>query len=493
MNATGLQFLLGVLPAVMLAAGAIICAVLGWLRPGSRDDLFRWIGTLSCAASITASLYVLYGMRGNDSGVGITSYQGGLLVDRFGVFCSVLLTGVAMVSLLVAGPRAGRSAPPVPGHHALLLLATAAACLLVQQREMVALLAALILLSTCLIALTALVKTSERSAEAALRQLLISGAGLATTAYGLALLYGAGGSTALDAVASSGTNRSVVAVATVLTIAGVTVSLGVPPFWQWAVHAAEGESAVTAGFALTLSMISGVALVVRIAVSGFGSAVPSWPWIVAVLAAAAMLYAALMCWRQTSVRRLVAYAAMGQVGAMLIGVAASGNALDKTPSGGIAATLFGAIALAVGLLGSIAAIAIFEAAGLPSTVGEWRAVGRRSPPTAVLAAVALLALGGAPPLAGFFSRLFLFESGIAAGWGWLVLLALVATVIGSVPLIRLVGAMFAGETDAAPFLVTRTPVFDRAVSMTWITGSVVVVLLAQPLLALAGGGAASLH
>ena len=97
---TGLAILLGLLPAVMLGGGAMICAGIALLRPRTRPSLYRWLTLLATVAAFIAALFELGGMGTNHNGVGLVAYGGGLMIDRFHVFGTVLVCAVLVLAVL---------------------------------------------------------------------------------------------------------------------------------------------------------------------------------------------------------------------------------------------------------------------------------------------------------------------------------------------------------------------------------------------------------
>ncbi len=175
-----LGILLGLLPAVMLAFGALLCAVVAALRPRTRPSLYRWVALLTTVGAFVASVVELLAMRPSADGVGLVTYSGGLIVDRFQVFGTVLVCLVLVLTVLGAEGYMRRVPARAGAFCALLELSAAASVMLLAQREMAAFVAAFALLVVCLTLLTAMTKTSGHTAEAAFRQVLAGGVALAT-------------------------------------------------------------------------------------------------------------------------------------------------------------------------------------------------------------------------------------------------------------------------------------------------------------------------
>lgn len=495
----GLGILLGLLPAVMLGGGALVCAVVAAARPGTRPSLYRWLVLLATAGAFTASMIELVAMRPDRDGVGLVAYAGGLIVDRFHVFGTVLVCLVLVLTVLGAEAYMRRAPARAGAFCALLQLSAAASVMLLAQREMAAFTAAFALLLTCLVLLTAMTKTSGHTAEAAFRQVLSGGVALATTVYGLVLLYAATGTTdltRLSAGAGIGATRVDGPLATVgiaLVVLGLLVVVGAPPLQAWTRHAQETAPGAVAGFGSAIGVVTGTAVLARFAVEAFGSGSARWTLLVISLAAIAMLCGGVLALRAATIRRLIADLSIAQAGFLLLAVASTGRGSVATATAGPTALLFTLITAATALVAALLLAGIFDAAGLPPGIDAHRGVGRRAPATAAFLSLALLSLAGLPPLAGFIGRLLIAESALAEGAGWAVGIAGVAMVLAAVAVLRWLTAMYADDNGEAPFAVGTTPLPSRVTAWTAAGLGLLVAAFAGPLISLAGGGATALH
>lgn len=495
----GLAILLGLLPAVMLTGGALVCAAVAFLRPLTRASLYRWIALLSTVAAFVASMLELAAMTHNPTGVGQVAYQGGLIVDRFHVFGTVLVCAVVVLTVLGAETYMRRAPARAGAFCALLLLSAAAAVMLLAQREMAAFTVDFALLIACLVILTAMTKTSSLTAEAAFRQVLSGGIALATSVYGLVLLYAATGTTDLSRLATGvrvdGTRVDPVlaVVGICLTVIGLLIVVGVPPLQAWTRHVQEAAPGPIAGFSSALGAVTGVAVLARFAVEGFGAGSSRWTVLVDVLAVVAMLSGGILALRARTIRRLIADLSIVQAGFLLLAVAATAKGISGQASAGPTALLYALMGAATSLVAALLLAGIFDAAGLGTDIDAYRGAGRRAPTTAGFLALALLALAGLPPLVGFIGRVLIAESALDAGAGWAVACAGVAVTLSGVALFRWLSAMYAEDENEAPFSVTTTPLASRITAWTAAALGLLLAAFAGPLLSLAGGGATALH
>ncbi len=495
----GLGVLIGLLPAVMLGFGALVCAAVAASRPRTRPSLYRWVTLLATAGAFTASMVELVAMRPNANGVGLVAYSGGLMVDRFHVFASVLVCLVLVLTLLGSEGYLRRVPARAGGFCALLQVSAGAAVMLVAQREMSAFVVSFAVLIVTLTLLTAMTKTSGPTAEAAFRQVLAGGVALATTVYGMTLLYAADGSTDLSRLAAgaraSGTpvDGPLAAVGIALVVVGLLVVVGAPPLQAWTRHVQESTPGAIAGFSSAVGAVAGAAVLARFAVEGFGAGSARWTLLVDVLAAAAMLAGGVLALRATTIRRLIADLSIAQAGFLLLALAATGPGIGGSPVAGTTALLFSLLGAAAALVAALLLAGVFDAAGLGTGIDAYRGAGRRAPATAGFLSLALLSLAGLPPLAGFIGRLLAAESALDAGRGWVVGIAGVAVALGGVAVVRWLAVMYGDDNGEAPFAVSTTPRVARAAAWTAAALGVLFAAFAGPLISLAGGGATALH
>jgi NADH-quinone oxidoreductase subunit N len=489
-----LALTIAVLPEAILVGVAGVCALLAFVRPGQRPDLYRWLACIALAGAVAASGFALFAMRNNANGVALTVWGGGLAVDRFSIFITVTVCAFAFITCLLSDTYLRSIPTRSGGFFALVLLATAATSALAAQHEMITMFIAFQLLVVCLVAIPALVKTDSRGAESSFKYLIEAGVASAMLLYGLAILYGVTGSTDLRAVSGALTRApGPAALGIALVVLALTFALGIFPLRQWLGRVAEATHATVAGFVITIGVTAGAVAWVRVGITGFGAAVHPWTGLATAIIAIGLVYAALSAQRETRVSRLAGIIASAQAALMLLAIIGFGARSGTAPAAGTIAFLFALAVFGLAVLAVFAVLAMFQTAGLGDGREDFRGLGHRSPPSALLFAIALTTLAGAPPLAGFIARLLIVDSAFEAGYGWLVVVALMSMVAIAIPVIRLIGLMYAEGGDEVPFTVTATPRLGRVTAAVCCLGGLYLAFLVQPLLMLARAGAGPLR
>ena len=478
--------LIDLLPEAMLLLGALLCLGLAATRRATGIRTYQAVSALALVAAAGTNFAYLRGLPGAQPNPGYVAYADGLVVDRFTLFLTATLCAFTLFTVLLGTLLSERIRTHLGEYHAFLLLATLAGVLLVSTREMISMWVAIELLGISLVLLTGNVKTARRGGEAALKQLAAGIVSSAVLLYGLALLYGLGGSTDLIEVAHTATRGDAATdLAMALTLLGLLGKVGVVPFQRLLPDVFQGAPAPVVGFIGSVVVTAVMGLLLRVAVTAFPAVKASWPALVALAAALTMLYGAVLALRQRSLRRVLGHLLVAQVGVTLMGV------LGWDPAnGGIAVVMVSLAGGGMAVLAAAAVITLVEAAGSADSLDAYRGLGTRAPGIAAALTVALLSLAGVPPAIGFFGRLLSMEAAVMAGYAWLLVLALVATVIGAMAALRVVRVLYTEEPDEDA-LPLEAPLTGRAALAVCGLASILLVAALQPLLSLAGGGASA--
>jgi NADH-quinone oxidoreductase subunit N len=480
------------LPAAMLVVAAGVVALLGWFRPGLPPSFHRWLGSIALVGAGIAALITFHAL-GNTGGVGLVAYAGAVIADRFDAYAVLLLCGAGLVATLTSGAAAARLGPRMPAFQALVLTATAGGVVIAAQWEMGMLVTGLGLLVISLIGMVALEKTAEPPGEAAFRALVTAGVAMALLLYGLAIIYGATGTTNLAATRGQFVHGAALeGLGLALTLVGLAFLVGAPPLHHWLLQVAAASSGAVAGAVISLAVASGGIALVRVMISGFSPGMRPWVVLAAVLGAVACLYPAIVSLAAGSVRRLIALGVCLQGGLLLTALIANGVGRDYLSAQGAVALLFALLVFVLAIQASFQAAARLDADGIGSGISDIRGLGRRSPMTAGLLCLGLVGLAGLPPFAGFLARILIAETAMAVGYSWLAAASVVASAIYVVPVLRCLAAVLV-EDDDLPALVSTSPWLPGLVGAACAVFGIAAFALAGPLIFAAHGAASALR
>ena len=442
-------------PAGALVVGALACLLLEVARPGLR----RLVGPVAIAATVlSAMLLYLVGPTELSPGASLLAREVGTDVLVLAFAPAFYLA--ALGALVLGGPYLARSGKQRGEFQALVLFSTAGMLLLTQARDLLILFLALETLSIPLYVLVGFFTDRERSIEAALKYFTIGAFSSAFVALGLALTYGAAGTLDLvgvregiaAATAAGDKARTLLAHGGLaFLLVGFGFKVAMAPFHSWAPDVYQGAPTPVTAFLGVGSKAAGLAGLVRLLVEVF-PAMPSWAPLLAVFAALTLVVGNCVAMLQEDIKRLIAYSGVAHVGFLLmavvahqrLGPVATGRGLaDLSSSPALQAIVFYLAAYALMTLGALTVVAMLEVEyGRPTMILEHAGLAARRPALAAAMLVFMLSLGGMPPLAGFVGKWLVFQSTVAAGLGWLAVIAAVTSIVGFYYYLRVVLQMY---------------------------------------------------
>jgi len=413
---------------LVLTALLVLGAAMAQGAKGGEDVEYAPLSWLATLGIIVAGSCVWLQSLSGDSG--------GLLLCLDPM--ALLLKGVVLVLGVIAiwlPPAKGEIRHP--GEYlCILLFGIAGLTLAVSTHHLLMLFVALELASLSLYLLAGFPRTA-RSSEVALKYFLFGGVSAAFMLFGISLVYGFAHSLSLDVVAAAvaGTDSAVLVMAgLVMMLVGIAFKLAAAPFHYWAPDVYQGAPATSVALISAASKVVGLAVLVRVALLGFGEMAGSAAWgdiqagwsvWIAILAAVSMIFGNVLALAQTSVRRLLAYSAVANSGYLLVGVAAHGD-----DSAG--AALFYVVVYGLATLGVLAITAAVERQAGDDSRTSFAGLVHRSPGQAVALLICLASLAGIPPLAGFVGKFALFGAAMLEGGTGLVWLVLLGAVMSAV-------------------------------------------------------------
>ncbi|MEL6326221.1 MAG: NAD(P)H-quinone oxidoreductase subunit N [Cyanobacteria bacterium J06626_23] len=373
---------------------------------------------------------------------------------------SIVFRGIIALSAAVTVPMAIRyieqSGTALAEFLTILMTATLGGMFLAGANELVMVFVSLETLSISSYLLTGYMKRDPRSNEAALKYLLIGAASSAIFLYGVSLLYGlSGGETQLSAIAaqiSSPTGDAPIGlvVALVFVIAGIAFKIAAVPFHQWTPDVYEGSPTPVVAFLSVGSKAAGFALAIRLLTEAFPLVSEQWHFVFTALAVLSMVLGNVVALAQTSMKRMLAYSSIGQAGFVMIGLIVGTDA-------GYASMVFYLLIYLFMNLGGFTCVILFSLRTGTDQISDYSGLYQKDPLLTLGLSICLLSLGGIPPLAGFFGKIYLFWAGWQAGAYGLVLVGLVTSVISIYYYIRVVKMMVVKEPHEMSEAVENYP------------------------------------
>lgn len=368
------------------------------------------------------------------------AFLGSFNGDKLSIILRGIISLSALFTVLISLRYLVQSASAVAEYLMILLSATVGAMFLAGADEMVMIFVSLETLSISSYLLSGYAKRDPRSNEAALKYLLVGAASSAIFLYGMSLLYGlSGGETRLLAIASrlSEANLTLI-IAMVFVIAGIAFKLSAVPFHQWTPDVYEGSPTPVVAFLSIGSKVAGFALGLRFLLTAFPLVVEQWHYVFLVLTVLSMVLGNVVAIAQNSMKRMLAYSSIGQAGFVMLGMILDTEA-------GYSAMVYYLLVYLFMNMGAFACVILFSLRAGTDEINEYSGLYQKDPLLTLCLSVCLLSLGGIPPLAGFFGKLYIFWAGWQAQAYGLVILGLVVSVVSIYYYIRVIKMMVVKE------------------------------------------------
>ena len=377
-------------------------------------------------------------------------FSGAAVSDGFARAIAAVVCGTLLLSCLVAFSYLETLRATRGEFYALALFSAAGMCLLAQATDLIVIFVSLEVMSLAVYALCAWLRRGKRPAEAAFKYFILGSFASAIFLYGAALAFGATGSTRIADVASavlraSGGASTLLYAALAFLVVGFGFKVAAVPFHMWVPDVYDGAPAPVTGFMAAGVKAAGFATLVRILVSGFGDPVAAtgphgWAQLVAVLAVLTMLTGNLLAVPQRSVKRMLAYSSIAHAGYLLVAVAAMGHAGARADA--MEGLVFYLASYAATVVGAFAVVAVIERklalSGLGDDLSSWAGLSEKHPGLAAAMSLFMISLAGVPPTAGFMAKLTVFRSAIEADLVPLAIFGVLTSVAGLYYYLRVV-------------------------------------------------------
>lgn len=434
-----------ILPILVLLGGAIVLLVVGSLLPRRARSPWHAVAAIAIAAGSIAAWIPLW-FRVRDDGPMLVVADA-LRIDGLSVMLGVVISVGVILASLLADDYLRREKLQGAEAYVLLLLSAAGGQLMAASNDLLVLFISLEILSISVYVLAGIHVRRARSGEAAMKYLVLGGVSSAFLLYGVALVYGATGSTNLTAIrgflaANLLTNDLLLLAGFAMILVGLAFKVAAAPFHAWAPDVYDGSPSPVVAYMASGVKVAGFAALLRVFVEGFGAYRLDWQPLVYLVAVATLLVGSVLSVQQTNVKRLLAYSSISHAGFMLLGVQAA------TPEG-LEATLFYLATYTFTVAGAFGVVTVVGRRGDNAhDLSDYRGLGTRAPLLAFAFLVFLLAQAGVPFTSGFLAKFFVIGAAVDAGSTWLALTAMVASVISAYAYLKVVLAMYAEDADA---------------------------------------------
>lgn len=452
-------------PLVVIVVSGLAVLVVEGMRRNSAGiaSLISLVGL--CGAAILSLL-----VDGSER----ETFGGMMAVGTFGNYFTLLFIAAGILSIVASKDYLVRQNNHRSEFYALVLFAISGMVLMASGKDLVALFLGVELMSVPFYVLAGFMRSEASSNEAGLKYFLLGAFATGFLLYGIALVYGAAGTTRIGAMSTILLNDRVFLIGTGLIIVALAFKVAAVPFHMWAPDVYEGAPTVVTGFMATGGKAAAFAAISVFFLRGVEFSGTSVSTLLAILAAASMIVGNVTAIAQNSVKRMLAYSSIAHAGYILSGVAA-GNAEGQT------GLMFYLGAYTFMNIGAFTIVGLLEREGNQGlSFDDYAGLSTRQPAIAFFMAVFMFSLAGVPPLAGFFGKYYVFLAAVKADMTWLAIVGVLTSLVSVYYYLRLVVQMYFRDSEQAPD--RRTP--RGVVAAAAVSVFMVVLLGVQPSLIL---------
>lgn len=427
-----------------------ILVLTGWACALLLVDLFIPRGSKGWTALLAAvGLALTLGLTLMQWGGSSYGFNNMVVLDGFSTFLNSLLLFSGLFGIALAYSYVKRMDLERGEYYILLLFSIIGMMLMVQAGDLIVVFIALEMLSIPLYVLAAFDTRRTDSEESGLKYFMLGAFSTGFVVYGIALVFGATGTTSLSQIvlaAASGNGGTLLSVGAALLLVGFGFKVAAVPFHMWTPDVYQGAPTSVTAFMSSGAKIAGFAALLRVFAIAFPSIAIDMTPILAGLAALTMIVGNLIAVSQSNIKRLLAYSSIAHAGYILMAFVPYGNPLVMPVS--VSAGLFYLVAYAVtnfGAWGVVIAMEKAENKGLE--VSDYAGLFWKNRPLAIAMAVFMLSLIGFPPTIGMVGKFYLFRAVIDGGFVWLAIIGVLTSLISAYYYLRVVVTMFMREGE----------------------------------------------
>ncbi len=452
--------LLGAVLAMLVDFIAEVVADSGRFHGRYKTGWAPWVAMLTLVVALVQTVGMWGYSAGTFTPVGGTPM---VVVDNYATFLNIILLLTGILTIFIAVSFLRRFDLNKPEFYMLMLLSLGGMMLMGMGNDLILIFLALEILSIPLYILSGFAWPRPESEESAMKYFVLGAFSSAIFIFGIAIMYGATGSTALPVIYETIDVTSPLALtATALLLVGFGFKIGAAPFHMWMPDVYEGAPTAVTAFMSVGAKVAGFAALMRVLSMALPEMSGVWITAVAVISALTLLIGNTVAIAQQNIKRMLAYSSIAHAGFILIGVAASGD----SPAG-VSSALFYMFAYLFTNLGAFAVVIVLEHKQNEGTLlNDYKGLAKRNPGLALGMAIMMLSLAGIPPTGGFIGKFYIFGAALDAGLGWLALWGVMTSVVSAFYYLRVVYLMY--MFDGAGALV-----FERGLKVVLLVTAVV--------------------
>jgi NADH-quinone oxidoreductase subunit N len=467
-------------PLLLMALGAVVLVTLTSLVPGLRTKGFPALYTAAMAVGSIVSLYWIWN-RVQDAGGRIVVLDGALSIDYFSLFVTGVISLAVFFAALFLDDYLRREGLDGPEWYVLVLLSAAGGLMMAAAEDLIVTFLGLEILSISVYVLAALHLRRRESQEAGFKYFVLGALSSAFFLYGIALIYGATGSTRLSEIDAAlfvansrgltpAEDSSMLLAGMALLIVGFGFKVSAAPFHMWTPDVYQGAPTPIVGFMASAVKVAAFAGFARVFLTAFGLLGNDWRPVIGAMALLSIVLGSFLAITQDNVKRMLAYSSISHAGFILIGLHAAGSVDGGVAALGSRSVLFYLFAYTLMVTGSFGVATLIGRQGDGAhSLSDYSGLSSREPVLAGLLVVLLFAQAGIPFTSGFWAKFGVIEAAVRGESYFLAGAAMVAAVVGAYLYLRIIVRMFltepaiASDDATAPGRVVMAPAATLAI------------------------------
>jgi NADH-quinone oxidoreductase subunit N len=404
-------------------------------------------------------------------------FDGTFVLDTMGSTFKVFTMGFAMVALVYTRHYLKVHNLFRGEYFVLALLSVLGMMVMISAHSLLTIYLGLEIMSLSLYTLIAIARDRATAVEAALKYFVLGAIASGLLLYGMSMIYGITGSLDIAQIATFATSATLASeqvlilnFGLVFLVIGIAFKLGAVPFHMWVPDVYQGAPTSVTMFLSTVPKIAATAMLVRLLIDGLGAMQAYWSDLFMVLAILSIALGSLVALMQSNIKRLLAYSTISHIGFILLGFTT--GVIE-----GYGAAVFYVLVYILMSLAAFGSIIALNKQGFEAEqIADFRGLSKHSPWFALIMLVVMLSMAGVPPFIGFYSKLFILQQVISAGYVYLAITAVVFAVISAYYYLQIIKTMYFDDAEGE---ITVTAPLDMKVVLS-VNGILILVIGIMP-------------
>ncbi|MFM1839648.1 MAG: NADH-quinone oxidoreductase subunit, partial [Actinomycetota bacterium] len=440
-------------PLLVMLGGVLLLILGGSLTPQWKKGAYGIVGALTAAgaAVLTAMLW-----RDLGNGEPTTLIANALTYSKFSLFATFTIAVGTLLAIFVTSGFLVREGEDGPEVFALILSASIGGMVMVQANDLIVMFLGLETLSLAFYLLTASSRSRTASGEAGLKYFVLGGFASAFFLYGVALVFGATGSTNIDKIATSLSANTVLGGSSTMLLAGIALLLvgfgfkvSLVPFHTWTADVYQGAPTPITALMGSVGKTAAFVALIRVFTGALGNRSDDWGPVVVVLAVLTLVVGSVLAVVQTDVKRMLAFSSISHAGFILVGLAAASKINSSDAGLGSSNALGYLFIYSILVVGTLAVVTIVAGKGDAETsLDAFKGLGKFHPVLAMGMTVLLLAQAGVPLTSGFVAKFGIIRAAVSTESYVLAVVAMLAAVIAAFLYLRIMVSMWLSESES---------------------------------------------